>query len=324
MKQQQSSGENHVMCFWCCQMRKCRRPFPGCSHWVCALSPTAHACKSAAELEAALAKEEAVAGCVVVGEKEMRQRMHELLRRRGVPCDDPRIHAQRLAQEVSLFLSSSLSAPEGGATPAVGSSGGALPVAPAATAGRRTATGDAARPAAAAGPAVVVPGTHRAGPIVIGDAAAVRGKRPRSGGKPDDGMPGASAAGGIRQQRGNNRESAHDLTMIAKERDVVDDEPTASAQGQSTKAPKKPKRQQQQQPKKVQWVQCEACDRWRIVNKREHRRVAAHPEAKWECRDHVRFLTGSLTCETPSDEIRFGEHGEGMPAGYVSSDEDEA
>ncbi len=96
---------NEVMCCYCHQLRRCSRPFPGCSHWVCELSPFPHRCKSHAHIIAELNADEAAAatasadGCGEVTEKEMRSRMLGVMRKRGIPIDDPRnFYESRVSQ----------------------------------------------------------------------------------------------------------------------------------------------------------------------------------------------------------------------------------
>ncbi len=67
------------------------------------------------------------------------------------------------------------------------------------------------------------------------------------------------------------------------------------------------------------WVQCDSCNKWRIVSERV-RDKARDQKKPWSCGLMATQL--GVTCDTPGDEVRFGDDGERMPAGYRSDDED--
>jgi hypothetical protein len=71
-------------------------------------------------------------------------------------------------------------------------------------------------------------------------------------------------------------------------------------------------------PEKLFWVQCDTCQKWRIVSKAVSAEVKASPDQLWTC-SKAGSATARVTCDTIGDDARFGENGSGMPAGYLAS-----
>ncbi len=268
----------YVMCFCCHRIRHCRRPFPGCSHWVCSLSPVQQSCQAEEETLRELHEEER--GLEEVAQRDLIERMRIRMKKSGVPVEDPRVVVQHRLQEMTQM--SDLTMEQQRKSGPDGRKESHQHVEISQTGEGEPQNRDQTSPAT----------SRKRGRRSDERAAAVQDRARQD------------PSGGIGSKKGV---AAQPIKKEVKDAEVHSDADAA-----------KKRRGGRRKAAKLSWVGCDKCGKWRIVSETVLRNVTSNPEGRWECR----FMKPSLgiSCRTPCDASRFGEHGEDMPDGYVSDE----
>ena len=272
-----AEAANVVMCFCCHKMRPCRRPFPGCSHWVCSLGADYPKASCDAPQQSLVGP----AGEFETTPADMLARMRRMSRK-GIGAMDPRVILKK--QEEAARRAEAEHA--------------------ASCSGRPTAN-----TAAESVQETVKPVT-----VVKKEAAANnKTEKPSHLTKPmlDETL---KLQNEPRQRRATN--DAFEQKVKLEPLDL-DDQAVAESktievnppqeQSKSTKASAKTSQKQDV----LKWAQCDACQKWRIVTPSDHRKVLKL--ASWKCGG----LGNAASCDDESDEVRFGERGEHLPEDYL-------